>query len=250
MYSYSANDTSIQLAIRLNSEAATMIENGNFESAIPKLTKALTASTDAHQGFKNSRIQRFPEERVGMSRKPTSLDECMSASSQQSRVDEEPDQEEQGEAHQYYVFRRCIPIPISTETTVYFESPMFIYVVIIFNLALAHQLLAMECSDVSESASLLLSKAAQLYELAFNLQQEDEGMENNALFAMANLNNLALVYKSLNNSENAETCFQYLLSILILFVGCGEQISEFEGFFRNTASHLVVLKDRASAAAA
>jgi hypothetical protein len=41
-----------------------------------------------------------------------------------------------------------------------------------------------------------------------------------------------------------------LLSILILFVGCGEQISEFEGFFRNTASHLVVLKDRASAAAA
>jgi tetratricopeptide (TPR) repeat protein len=255
MYSYAASNTSIQLAIGLNSEAAAMIENGNFESAIPKLTQALTASTDALQGFKKSRIQCFPEERVGMRRTPTSLDECMAASSQQSQADE-PDQEEQGGgAHQYkyYVFRRCIPIPVSsTETTVYFESPMFIYVVIIFNLALAHQLSAMERHDVSESASLLLlSKAAQLYELVFNLQQEDECMENNALFSMATINNLALVYKSLDDSENAEKCFRYLLSILMLFVGCdGEQISGFEGFFRNTASHLVVFKDSSTRTAA
>ena len=251
MYSYAANNASIQLATRLNNIAVAMTENGNFKSAIPKLTEALTASTDALQGFKRSRIQCFPEERVGMSRKPTSLDECMTTSSQHSQADE-PDQVEQGEAHQYYVFRRCIPIPISTETTVYFESPMLIYVVIIFNLALAHQLAAMECSCVSESDSLLLmSKAAQLYELAFNLQQEDECMENSALFSMATVNNLALVYNGLKDSENAKKCFQYLLSILMLFVGChGEQISEFEGFFRNTASHLVVFKDGTRTAAA
>jgi tetratricopeptide (TPR) repeat protein len=252
MYSYPVNNTSIQLAIRLNSEAVAMIENGNFESAIPKLTKALTASTDALNGFKKSRIQCCPEERVGMIRKPTSLDECMAVSNQQGQADEPdgPDQEEQGETHQYYVFRRCIPIPISSETTVYFESPMFIYVVIIFNLALAHQLSAMECSDEYESATLLLSKAVQLYELAFNLQQEDERLENNALFSMATINNLALVYESLNDSENTKKCFQYLLSILMLFVGCGEQISEFGVFFSNTASHLVVFKDRTAAAAA
>jgi tetratricopeptide (TPR) repeat protein len=254
---YSANNTRIQLAIGLNSEAVAMIENGNFESAIPKLTEVLkqASTAGALQGFKKSRIQCCSEERVSMGRDPTSLDECMASSSQQSQAEEEPDQqqEEQGEeAHQQqdYVFRRCIQIPISTETTIYFESPLFIYVVIIFNLALAHQLSAMECSDGSESASLRLSKAAQLYELAFNLQR-DECMEDNALFSMATINNLALVYKSLNDSENAEKCFQYLLSILMLFVGCGEQTSEFvEYFFRNTASHLVVFKDRTAAAAA
>jgi tetratricopeptide (TPR) repeat protein len=246
---YAANNTSIQLAIGLNSEAVAMIENGNFESAIPKLTEVLKASsTDTLHGFKQNRIRRCPEERVGMSREPISLDECMGASSQQSQAGG-PYQERQGEAHQYYVFRRCIQIPISTETTVYFDSPLFIYVVIIFNLALAHQLSAMECSDESESASLRLRKAAQLYELAYNLQR-DECMENNALFSMAAINNLALVYKSLNDSENAKTCFQYLLSILMLFVGCGEQISEIEGFFRNTASHLVVFKDSTAASAA
>jgi hypothetical protein len=85
-----------------------------------------------------------------------------------------------------------------------------------------------------------------LYWLAYNFQQE-ESLKGNALFTMAVINNLAVIYKQLDKARN---CFQYVLSTLMLPVDCdgGEvRASQFDGFLKY-ASYLICQPSVAAAA--
>jgi tetratricopeptide (TPR) repeat protein len=224
----------IQLAIKLNSHAVTLIQNGRFESAFPILSAALKASKEA---ISDSPV----DEDIAMYPNRTSLDGCMLPS---SRPNSSTDVDQSSPASdEQYVYGSCILIPSSIQAT-YESGIQLVSVAIMFNLALAHQLLA----ESMNQSKKLLNKAVKLYELAYNLQRE-ECMENTSFFCLATINNLGLIFKCLHKSENAAKCFQHLLSMLMFLVDCGEskQVSEYDGFFRNT-SHLICEHKTAAAA--
>jgi tetratricopeptide (TPR) repeat protein len=236
MYPTTTHYERTQLAIELNNQGVTLIENGKLESAIPILSAALKASEENGTGS-------LVDEDIAMHSKRTSLDECMVPSSRPNAadVDQSPAND-----HGQYVYGNCILIPSSSIIANQYESslPLMVSVAIIFNLALVHQLLA-ESMDQSEK---LLNTALTLYELAYTLQREKR-MENTLLFCLATMNNSGLIFKYLNKSESAEMCFQHLLSMLMCLVDCGasEQASKYDGFFRNT-SHLIFTGKMAAAA--
>jgi hypothetical protein len=197
--------------IELNNIGVSHIEHGDFESAIVKLGMALEASK--HNVYKDVAD---PESQN------TSLDECMAKGPIEDEIDES--------VHQGFVYRQAIPVPTSIECN--YESSTTISVLIVFNLALAHQLYAAQTNSPAK-----LHKAAKLYGLSYNLQRE-ESLQGTALFTMAVFNNLAVIYKQLDEEEEAGYFFQHLLSALMLLVDCdsGEKVqaSHFDGFLKNT----------------
>jgi hypothetical protein len=245
-----ATNSSIQQqAIELNNQAVSLIADRSFEAAIHTLTNALLASKQL--------LHDSVDEDVAMVSVTRSLDQCMSPCKQQSEVanyghlddaDECTKQEDQGE--HFYVYSHVIRIPISIKEST-FESSVLISVIIMFNLALAHQLMMLETINKQQPPSNgenILKKAVKLYELAFNLQR-DQGMENTTLFTLATINNLGLIHQCLKESATANHCFQHLLSTLMILVETGERPGEFEGYFRNT-SHLIFHHHGSAAATA
>jgi tetratricopeptide (TPR) repeat protein len=232
-----------QLTIKLNNAGVSLIENGNVKSAIRHFAKALHTS-------KQFLLDNNSEKDVAQSL-PTiaNLDQCM-ASSKPAPVlmrSVDHDDHENNNGSQGFLYRRAIYIPECIQSDHHYQSRVLISVMIIFNLALAHQLYAMENGmRVSK-----LHKASKLYVLAYNLQSKEQ-LVGNALFTMATVNNLGLVYQQLNETETAGQCFQHLLSTLMFLVDCGEVLQAaselFDGFFRNT-SHLIFQHDSAAAAA-
>lgn len=87
---------------------------------------------------------------------------------------------------------------------------------VMFNLALTLHQMAMACSGLSSRARLL-RKASTLYEYAYGLQWNVDGVSSiKNLFCMATLNNLGQVYKSLGDDGKARYFFSHLLSTLLL----------------------------------
>jgi hypothetical protein len=81
-----------------------------------------------------------------------------------------------------------------------------------FNLALTHQLKAME-EKAEKDRQRNLQKALELYELAYRWLAE-EGIDC-LPFVMIIANNLAEVHRAANNPKNCEKCLQNLLSTMM-----------------------------------
>ena len=121
--------------------------------------------------------------------------------------------------------------------------------VVLFNLALAHQLLATTstCRSLGNNFSPIrvMAKATKLYELAFSslqgINQGDEEVgpcvpEDMILFAIIATNNLALSYQVQGEITRANRCFHVLLSSIMLLTDCGDPRSScwiLDGFLRN-----------------
>ena len=135
---------------------------------------------------------------------------------------------------------------------------------IIFNLALAYHLSALQKIDSMASAgsSVMhssirkrrdLSKAMQLYELAYQLQLEDDhqiGSRMNCLrFTMMISNNLGQIHYAMKNHAKHAVCMQHLLSTMMYLVDCQVPVdaAELDGFFRNTSK--LILQDKCAGAA-
>lgn len=228
---------SIQQSISLNSQALTLIDKGNFQAAIPTLSRALKASKQIFD--RADEVESVPLKR--------SLDQCMLESRQGIVVD--PQSNDECDRQGRHMYRRAIHIPASTEAT--YESSGMISVIIIFNLALTHHLMATSETTNNASSDDTFRKAGRLYELSYSLQQEEPYLEDASLFTMATINNMGLIHHSLGESVAAGKCFGFLLSTLMFLVDCGESreamMHEFGGFFRNT-SHLIFQKGAAAAA--
>ena len=238
-------------AIRLNNHAAMHINSGMFEIAISTLAAALKAS---RQILDNGAADRKEKDDI------FTLDQCILSAQQDERrlscnYQNQEDESDSGDVmyqrQQYkegptFLFRRAIEIPTSLDEANDYGSSVMISVIIIFNLALAHQQAGIVGDEICKAK---LNKAAKLYELAYSLQRE-ESMEGTALFTMATINNLGMIYDSLEETATAGKCFQHLLSTLMFMIDCGESktISQFEGFFANT-SHLIFPHNSAAAAA-
>jgi len=131
----------------------------------------------------------------------------------------------------YYVYQRPIRVPRQG-----LEMGSVLFLIILFNLALAHHLKATAMSTVlnsnpshSEGRANAIEKALMLYKLVkkywFKLQQRlelnsEESNNTNAYssiwFRMILQNNLGQIYKWTGNFSREEECLQDLLSIVFL----------------------------------
>jgi len=95
------------------------------------------------------------------------------------------------------------------------SSIHLIMAVICFNLGIAYHVLAFKC-DKSKSAATL-KKALQLYKTAERMQRHSS-KSSKALFRSALLNNIAHVFKSLQEADLSRTYYNRLLSLIIYMV--------------------------------
>ena len=100
--------------------------------------------------------------------------------------------------------------------------------IVMFNLALAHHLRALQVSTSTEAFSSssfammegYLRKASHLYEYCYHLC-EVEGMldrSGSVVFTLILVNNMGMVYRSLNETDKSINCFQRNLSMTMILI--------------------------------
>ena len=164
----------LQPIFSLNQHTLSCIRSQDFCGAMESASAALRI----HHGFaSNGHDQEFQN-------KHNALDMCMlmSKGTKACNADIVP---------LSFVYNEGIEIPFET------RDSSLISIILIFNAALAHQLVAMSVN--SEASFRCLHKAKQLYALVCNLQEDD----HNFLFQIAVHNNVAMIDQSLGNIESA-----------------------------------------------
>jgi tetratricopeptide (TPR) repeat protein len=215
------NDTTSQhnAAMYQNNSAVALISAGHYDAAMSCLSNALKT----YKQLMNTNDDETPQTKMA------SLDHCMAQSSAAAQGNHLATHEDKSGR---YIYRQAIRIPQDMQCDC--RANVMVCVVVIFNLALAHHLAA---GTGGETKQHRLRKAVKLYELAFQLLQQEEHLENNAMFTMAALNNMGLAHQQLNDEESASNCFQHLLSALMCLVDCGQVnvCGELDGFLRNVS---------------
>ena len=220
-------------AIEYNNFAVSMMEKANMEQAITVLTHGLEASKKTFLDFDDADSIDFPNL-------------CLDDYVRQSpilRIDIRTN----GTKHpKQAIYNTAIRIPVVS--TYDYETSVSISSAIFFNLGLCHHLLGIQ--TVSSSVKhRYLENASQMYQLAYQLQQEDSS-ESNILFQMATLNNLGLVFWTMDDMKTSRRCFQLLLSNLLYVIDCGGgDSSEYDNFVQNT-KHVIFDQECLVAAAA
>ncbi|CAJ1935909.1 unnamed protein product [Cylindrotheca closterium] len=148
-----------------------------------------------------------------------SLDECMLLS---ATVSESGD-----EISGTFIYEHAVIIPTTAEEI----DPTILIAIPIFNAALAHHQLAKQNLFCHWTRMHLLTRAKQLYELAY----KSCDLEHNPLFHFALINNMAVIERDIGNMPTANECFEYLLTLLIVFVdrGCELRLRHVRGFVAN-----------------
>ena len=175
------------------------------------------------------------------------LDQCMAQSKPVLRFTGSLKQEGKG----YNVYDRPIFVPLSLQESSCRrgQASMILSIAVLFNLSLCYHFHGMETRS-----STCLRKAARLYGLALNLQQQLH-LES-GLLVLACVNNIALIHNELNDTVAASSCFQHLMSGLMCIVaGEGSCSSsswlspeDFDGFLRNASQSLHSQHNPAAAA--
>jgi tetratricopeptide (TPR) repeat protein len=223
------------IGMRLNNRGAQFINAGKYESAISTLVKALKLS-----------------ERVAVSEacscQHCNLDYCMTLGTSQPAprlLSQETfchNACQQQQPENVYIYER--PILVSKQSMEGEHCPgVILSLIIIFNLALAHHLSAMQ----NNTDRKLLQKALHLYELAYQLQREED--HNGSLrFTMIVANNLGQIHRAVKNESKHQQCLEHLLSTMMYLVDSRVRLCmEFDGFLRNASK--LILQDKCAGAA-
>lgn len=219
-----------------NNEAARMIESGEFKVALDILCKALAT-------VQNELNCKKPDD----SRKPidTSDDEspvysCRAARAMnqaQSKAVKELEERDEDFIYKHPI--RAINLPVE-------DQEYTLSVILVFNMALAHHLKAIESEQ--DDYKNRLQGALKLYELGFCMQMKGD-VQMDMTYALAMVNNCAHIYKAMNRHQKAQNFFRHMLSSLMMMIenGEAEAVDELGGFLWN-ASRLILKKTVASAA--
>jgi tetratricopeptide (TPR) repeat protein len=219
------------LAMRLNNRGAQHIDAGRYESGIATLVKALKLS-----------------ERVAITAEACSCQHCDLDSCMMLKTSPPPhplSKEEtfcQQQPESVYIYEQ--PIRVSQKSMEEEHCPgVILSLIIIFNLALAHHLSAMQ----NNTCRKLLQKALHLYELAYQLQREEDDY-GSLSFTMIVANNLGQIHRAVNNEYKHQQCLEHLLSTMMYLVDSRiKENMEFDGFLRNASQ--LILKDKCAGAA-
>jgi tetratricopeptide (TPR) repeat protein len=207
--------------VSLNNRAAFFIKTERYKRGIESLVIALRKSEESHA---------MPREE---SDDDCSIDDCIE---DKYCAFYSPPQEEQGASYNknneegggleddddddvdLFVYRKPIYIPKHAK-----RSRVMVSLIILYNMALANHLIALEEEDDEEDEEeetncckeQRLSKAFRLYELAYKLQLA-VGDQAGTLFALFLLNNLGQIHKAMGNVNKSRQCFERVLSNVII----------------------------------
>ena len=246
------NEQQLLKAIRLNNMSASRLEEGNYQLALDILAEGLHVSKQLLKGFGtaterptvcsngvnlDSFMAREGRTRTCLMEEVDDID-CSnhsSGSSSVASIDDCVDDE-------FFLYSHPIHLPEGPDALACREDTCTaISAALIFNMALAnHQLSSIELTTFGGAAAEeRLERALRLYELAYNLQERNEVCLS-PLFMMAIINNLGLIYQSLDQKDTAGNCFQHLLTTLMFVTDYeyGDGTVALDGFFRNT-THLI-----------
>lgn len=238
-----SQESSVFLAHRLNDRGAKLLGSGDCEGAISTLVQALKL------------WEQVADDDTCMC-KSCSLEECIINTlpnpcclQQHSTIKSSPivcqiqnDSSTELESEDRFIYKR--PIYSSPKFAQRGHPPgITLSLIIILNLAMAHHLSAIQHNHCRRR----LQKALQLYELAHQLQMEEEIYSPRATMIIAN--NVGEIHRAVNNHNKHAMCLQHLLSTMMYMIDCRIPVSsiELEGFFRNT-SQLILHNNCASAA--
>jgi hypothetical protein len=251
MASHNNNFSAVQL---MNNHGAALFASGDTQSALDQFSGALRL---VRQVMSRCSVT-IPKADV---RGPTTfiaLDECMIQSrrllSDSSSIMKDDIVDDQNP----YLYRYATLIPSCLIMNDEVDVTMTISVLVMFNLALAHQQRAYESIDSKGAVPCvkLTAKAIHLYELTFQLYSDFSHTTSSsfdAFFYMALMNNLAVAKHGLSDKTASEQCLQQLLTMFMLLTETRNQhftlddSSLVDGFLRNV-SHLVSPHSTASAA--
>ncbi|KAG7347720.1 hypothetical protein IV203_016425 [Nitzschia inconspicua] len=141
----------------------------------------------------------------------------------------------------FYLYETCIRFPCDFDPN-YYESSL-VSCVIVFNLALAHQLAAhgkkSDTLGVSPTRHLLV-RAFHLYDLCFKLSCTSQSLQRSVLYRLAVANNLGVLCLTLRSNSISVNYFEYVLTTLMVMTTHGSQgklmkrhKAALEGFFAN-----------------
>ena len=232
-----SNDT--MMAITLNNQAATLIEAGDYLSAIANLAESLM--------FVKKTVAPVPMNGKDESATHISLDQILNQNQSLGDTRTESDQQ----YNHPLIVRHSLHIPTSLMSAITTSRDhVIVSVVVLFNLSLAYNLRAFEVQD-SSPREMMLRKAAKLYELSFNLYRDLSCAETSMMFTLVIYNNLGHLHRHMGDTEMANKYFQSLLSMLMYIVDGPQRrdaAQNLEQFFGSVS--LCILQDTFFAAAA
>lgn len=228
----------------MNNDAVDKIIAGEYQTAVRQLSSALSA-------FKHIMNRAASKPSNGQCANilpgdaPISLDYCMRrqemtgrAVRRCSRAEKDLDLHSMNANEQYFIYQDPVRIPEQLAADTSDRASISISSLIVFNLALAIQLLAQS----SGRNPAMFSKAVKLYELAFAMAQNElNNSGSNPLYVMAVVNNMGVIYLMINDFPNAQKCFQVVMSTLMFLVEYEMQhsIVDFDRFLDNATSSIV-----------
>jgi hypothetical protein len=213
------------LAKKLNNRAAFYIQTGRYNWAISNLVKALKLTEQLRIGNSATRTCKHCDLQACM----TFSQSCDSTSTRsQSLISDESSEE--GYIHRQPI--RVTPQAMEEGHSMTVTLPL----IIIFNLALALHLSAMEEKQLDR---MKLTKVLQLYELAHRWQMEEGDEQDDCIhFTMIISNNLGEIHRAVENHSKYVKCLQHLLSTIMFMVDCQQNDDsslELDGFLCNTS---------------
>jgi len=236
--------SSVALTHRLNDRGAKLLGAGKYEEAINMLVQALklweqVADDETcpcrHCALEECIIKTLPDSSPLRRHTPLKSAFCQPVASEEQAC-HELDSEDR------FIYKRPIYAPSKFMQKDHFPG-ITLSLIIILNLAMAHHLSAIQHNHCRKR----LQKALQLYELAHQLQLEEEIYSPRATMIIAN--NVGEIHRAVHNYNKHSMCLQHLLSTMMYMIDCRIPVSsiELEGFFRNT-SQLILHNNCASAA--
>jgi hypothetical protein len=240
------SSSSVLLARGMNDQGARLLGTGRYEEAIDMFVHALALWEQVADDGTCQCIQCSLEECIIATLPNTSpFQQCSSQhallkGSLCQSVDKSLSCDTESEDR--FIYKR--PIFASPSFSQLGHSPgITLSLVIILNLAMAHHL----CGIKHDYSRHQLQKALQLYELAHQVQLQEEIYSPRATMIIAN--NVGEIHRAVQNHNKHVLCLQHLLSTMMYMIDCRIPVrsAELEGFFRNT-SQLILHNNCASAA--
>ncbi|KAG7372485.1 hypothetical protein IV203_018628 [Nitzschia inconspicua] len=231
------SSTSDHSIIFLNNQGARYIASVDYHSAIDCLSRALYSSRSCvHRPIANIN--------------QATLDISFLMEKGYNKMKTAMENEEQSverETPSDFIYSSPIYVPESALLTPGLSTEVAISSIVIFNLALAHHLFAVQDQHQcpKQETMTLLAKSMKLYELAIELQQQDAILYTanySSLFILSSLNNLRNVYRMLDNDNASQCCYQHLLSLLMYLnfhEGCFKTSKDYSAFFNNALQQSV-----------
>ena len=267
--------------IAKNNQGAALLENGYYKDALTVLNIGLAqlrsyiqndgqesdddmevAIISDEQGQPDTMEEDYPAARLDASR---TLEGACSETTARRRegIYSVEDETCSADLNEDFVFRHPMFITpemnCEDETTIFIASEsdccgrtneVVLSVILVFNIALAHHLLAMDLEHNNAKRPLLLKRAVQLYKLGYSMQVEENDVRLSLTYTMATINNWAQITKELNDEQQSKRLFKHLLVSLMVIIesGATDEIDEIDGFMGNASK--IILRDCSFAAAA